>query len=621
MRMTTISPHQKGRLRDLGSLIRSLAAKKRSPGEDRRLADGFREVLRTYCQTASGGTVTSTPEGRLLRRLASQAMSHLGGGFDPASTSLKNYDHQRYGPYLGVSDEGSAARAIRRAALASPKAVALKTRDPMVIGVAVDAERLGGVGETAVGPEEYTAVRLGCAGGLLSSTNVGTRVNLRFYRRHPVVRVTKGDSGAVVEKARNDIRAAFEPFLRTPGGKPRPLTVFVEVMERYHLDAAARVSLLKELAEYCRDPNVADPSVHRLGYQQRIPPGKKGRDVAKRAIDIAAAAGLRDVAVVGRVRAGADEHVSYPGLLNYLPPGALGPVLRHADKLGIRIRPANKVDPETVARHVWSSLQAARQMGCDMGKYGLFPLTLEESETVIAAVQRWFRDWTAAPVFFMDQGLVSATRVDTHGDLIRGLRTWLRMVAKHRVPVVLVDTVDKSKKRSLLRLPGESKGYLSVRSIADVDRLARSLGVKVLWAGGITLPQAFVLGRLGVFGIYVTSAASSPSPVPAEYEADPWLPAVKEPTYEGVFRTKLLLEAGFLSGRSRSRTDASRINDSALRLITILQGGDDREASECQRSLVGIMKGAWRRHAGETDQRRTNALRSKGARAGKRRGK
>jgi hypothetical protein len=234
-------------------------------------------------------------------------------------------------------------------------------------------------------------------------------------------------------------------------------------------------------------------------------------------------------------------------------------------------------------------------MGYELGKYGLFPLTLEESEAVIGKVQGWFSDWTAAPVFFVDQGLVSATRVDTHGDLLRGLKTWLQMVARHRVPVVLVDTVDKSRSQPLLRFPGESKGFMTVRNLAGINRFARSLGIKVLWAGGITLPQVYALGRLGVFGIYVTSAASSPAPVPPEYETDPWLAAVKEPTFEGVWRTKLLLEAGFLATRLLSRRDGGRITDAALGLISALQEKDDRSALVRQKVLADLLIPAWRR--------------------------
>ena len=106
--------------------------------------------------------------------------------------SLKDYDHNKYGPYLGISDEGSAAHVIRDAALASPKMRAIGAGGPLVVGVAHDAERLGAIGEVPVGPHEYANIQLQCVGRILTSTNVGTRLNLRHYKRNPVVIVQKG---------------------------------------------------------------------------------------------------------------------------------------------------------------------------------------------------------------------------------------------------------------------------------------------------------------------------------------------------------------------------------------------------------------------------------------------
>ena len=61
------------------------------------------------------------------------------------------------------------------------------------------------------------------AGRLLLTTNVGVRVNARLTQQLPEF--------AVTEKSANDkqwldnVFAAFEPFLHTPDGQPRPLTV------------------------------------------------------------------------------------------------------------------------------------------------------------------------------------------------------------------------------------------------------------------------------------------------------------------------------------------------------------------------------------------------------------
>lgn len=596
--MTLLTCQQRARSRILESTIRKLAAKKiRSRSEERVLCDSFRAVIRFYKDVASTNVdIDNTAGGRRLYRMATRGMLYLGGEGDVHRTSLKDYDHKRYGPYLGVSDGGSAAAAIRKASQNSPKAIALGFSDPMTLGVAVDAERLGGIGEVAVGPEEYINIRLACVGRILTSTNVGTRVNLRFYRRHPLVKVPEGGIEEAVHQAKQIIRKTFEPFLRPPGGRPRPLVVFIEIEGGSRRSAATRISILKGLAHYAKRPDVADSTVHRLGYQVRIGWGKKGRDLAIHSIDIASTAGIKEVAVSGVVRKQADEHLSQPGLLNYLASGMLGPVLRRANERKVRIHPTNRVDPDTVANHVWSTLHTARQMGYELGKYGLFPLTLEEMDVIIGKVQTWFSDWTAAPVFFVDQGLVSATRVDTNGDLVRGLKKWLKMVGKHRVPVVLIDTFEKAGSQPLLRLPGETKGLLTAHQLLDIGHLAERLQIKVLWAGGITLPQAYELGRLGVFGVYVTSAAASPVPVPLGYEKDPWLAALKEPTYKGVYRTKLLLEAGFLKERVKNKKSSKGLEKGVMEFLHAMKKGNEQLTGEKERALAELTIDGWRFH-------------------------
>ena len=60
-------------------------------------------------------------------------------------------------------------------------------------------------------------------------------------------------------------------------------------------------------------------------------------------------------------------------------------------------------------------------------------------------MQRWFPDWPAAPVFYVDQGIISRTGVYVGRDTSKGVAAWLRAMAKHKVKVVLIDTVDKAK--------------------------------------------------------------------------------------------------------------------------------------------------------------------------------
>ena len=104
-----------------------------------------------------------------------------------------------------------------------------------------------------------------------------------------------------------------------------------------------------------------------------------------------------------------------------------------------------------------------------LGKYGLFPLTLEEMEKVVGKVQRWFPDWSAAPVYYVDQGLVTPTDVYYENDRAAGVAKWLEVMAKHEVRVVLIDTVDKSKGWKILRTGNDEKGLLSLEEIAGLD--------------------------------------------------------------------------------------------------------------------------------------------------------
>ncbi len=517
-----------------------------SPRDGRRVADTYRELLRRYRAIASGGKLPSAH----WRRVAAEALAYLGGDAERIGESLRDYDHRRYGPFLGVSDDGDAADEICGAAMASPKARSLGRRaSPLTVGVAVDAERLGGVGEVAVGPAEFADIWSKCAGRALTTTNVASRANVRHYLAAPLVELADGDPDAALAAAKTQLAEVFKPFLITPDKKPRPLLVFVEFAFGSRRPLAERKAMLQELIQHLRSGGIASPKVHRLGFNVRIGWGPKGRDTAIRAVDLAKAAGIRDVSIDGVVRKEADRAVSLSGLTNYLAPGLVAQLVRHAERKGVRVRPLMQVDPDTIARSTWSALRTPRTLNFDLGKYGLVPLTLEESEAVVRQVQRWFPDWSAAPVFYVDQGVVSRNRVYVGRDLAKGIALWLRTMAKHGVRVVLIDTVDKAKGWKIFRTGDDPKGLLGPRQISSLAALGESLRIKVLWAGGITGPQAYEFGRLGVFGIYVTTAAAISVPVEGKYRRDPALAARKRPTFEGVLSVKTLLEAGYLRGR------------------------------------------------------------------------
>lgn len=558
--------------------------------QERALTDECRRVVRAYRDAVAAGRSADKATARL-------ALLHLGGDGDRGSWSLKDYDHETYGPFLGVSDEGSAAAVIRNAGLNSPKAIALGAATPAQLGLGHDAERLGAVGEVPVGPDEYADIWLECVERVLTTTNVGTRINVRFYLPYPVVTVPRGDARAATAQALAGLQAYFTPFLKPPGGQARPLVVYVEFDGRARQTVPQRRGVLRACANWTAKGGVVDPKKHRVGLAVRIGRGPAGRRDAEAALDLAKAGGVRDVAISGVVATAADAHVSNPGLLHYLAGGLAGPVLRKARKLGIRVRTRNNVDTTTVARGVWSVLNTARGMGLHLGKYGVFPLTLEEASEVIRQVQGWFAGWSAAPVFFVDQGLLAGDRVYTDHDVAQGLRVWLRMVAGHGVRVVLIDTVDKAAKKRLLRTSGDTLGAIGPRQLRDIDALARSLGVKVLWAGGLTLAEAYTMGRARVFGIYVTSAAAVLQPVPAEYADDPVLASVKEPSFEGVLRTKTLLEAGFLSESlgPRHAELAARLDTEAQALLAAA-GTDEPRARRAEQALFKSAVDGWKIH-------------------------
>src|SRR5262249_800946 len=170
--------HNQPPARLLQAISRQNRAGSRSPVYEQRISDACRAILRAYRDIASSGRV---PNHR-WRGAALKALRYLGSDADRLRTSLGDYDHRRYGPFLGVSDDRDGAEAVARAALASPKAQALGGRaSPLAIGVALDGERLGAVGEVVVGRDEFSDIWCKCAGRILMTTNVATRVNARYY--------------------------------------------------------------------------------------------------------------------------------------------------------------------------------------------------------------------------------------------------------------------------------------------------------------------------------------------------------------------------------------------------------------------------------------------------------
>jgi hypothetical protein len=116
-----------------------------------------------------------------------------------------------------------------------------------------------------------------------------------------------------------------------------------------------------------------------------------------------------------------------------------------------------------------------------------------------------------------------------------------------------------------------------------------------LWAGGITGPQAYELGKLGVFGIYVTTAAAKAVAVKGKYGRDPGLPKRKQVTFSGVLNVKTLLEAGYLSQRVR---DGAALNPAPAGGKAFVDMPDDATLAQLAQKL-GVAWREWWRKTGE----------------------
>ena len=103
--------------------------------------DAWRDVVRGFAKVSG---IRENPEPAeneqtyaKLYEMAEQAMRILAGQSEPTLHTLDQYDHQRFGPMLGVSDEGKCAPrpfATRRSA--APVLAVLAERTPITVGVA-----------------------------------------------------------------------------------------------------------------------------------------------------------------------------------------------------------------------------------------------------------------------------------------------------------------------------------------------------------------------------------------------------------------------------------------------------------------------------------------------------
>ena len=487
--------------------------------------------------------------------------------------SLATYDNEHFGPLFAVSDEGSAGETIVDAAYASAKAKALWPIDPVSLGVALDGERMTSAGEVPIGPPEYEDLSDAAAGRLLLTTNVGVRVNARLTQQLPEFAVT--ENSANDKQWLDNVFAAFEPFVHTPDGQPRPLTV------RLSVDPNAPIKSLKSVVTKLeagrKEGKIGPAEIHQLsvlvGFEDRITEDEIG--VIERIMKLAVDSGIRELAVDGDLREAARRRLGIQSLLNILDPEHLRRLLRLSRQLGVRLTYRYHLDVETAARTIWTGLHTARTNGFSAGKYGLVPMTLEQQGAVIEMITRWTADWTAIPAFYVDTPLLTAEDVYDDTRCKDAAKLWLKTARGAGAKIVLFDSPDRVNPRRLIRQPDVANdiGVLILADIEEILVYAKELGISILWSGGITSRQAFELAKRKVFGIFSTSSTAAKIAVTAPFEADPRLAAENEPTDFGVRRIHAIIQGGFLSAAvsNRGKGLAKSIADSSERLLAAEQ--------------------------------------------------
>jgi len=496
------------------------------------------------------------------------------------SGRLDEYDSETFGPLLAVSDEGDNAQTIAHAAYASAKARALHNASATSLGVMIDGERMVSAGEGPIGPEEYAKLIAAAFGRTLCSTNVGVRVNARLYRLFPEFSIA--DAAAGEEKWLAKIYAAFRPFLKTPDGNPRPLTVRLTVRPE---DSPETVRKLVAKLEAGRGQGLlGSSSVHHLSLLSictGVIRSVAETEEIKRLLEIAAQTGIAEVAIDGELLFGARQRMSVESLLNILEVSALRDLFAAARQRKVRLVYRYQVDADSAARTIWTGLHTTRSYGFTAGKYGLVPLTLDEQERVVEMISRWTKGWTAIPAFYLDTPLVTHDEIFDESRCMDGALLWMEKVHGAGAKLALFDCPDRIAGRHLIRdeRDAEAKGILSLEQIAALEHRGRELGLKLMWSGGITARQAYSLGEQGVFAIFSTGAASRRVAVHGSFADDPELASESEPTEIGVRRVHAAVQGGFLartlSGRDKEL--AEQVRDRSLRLLQAIDAQSPAE--------------------------------------------
>jgi hypothetical protein len=478
---------------------------------------------------------------------------------------LASYDESANGPLLGISDSGYSAELIHRAATRSAKFAA--GGDAAANGLILDAERMGSGGEVPVGPGEYRMVAESALGRTWFTTNVGVRANARYLQANPELAVT--DLIAPGDESLAPLKDLFAPYLKPPGGRPRPLTVYLRVDPGVALGALPG---LIERVEELRGSALADAALHQVALLSVFPSAPTDREVdwIEKVIECAAGVGVPTVAVHAPAVEAAQIRVSVQGLLQILAPSAAARLLATGARLEVSVVPRFRVDTESVMRTIWAGLHTARAHGLSAAKYGLTPLTLAEQRSVIGKIQQWTKGWTAIPAFYADTPLVTDADVYLSDRVVEASLRWLEMAHEAEADLVLFDCPDRfipridssgtaTGRRLLRRSPDDEEGAYSLADTEAIIARASELGVRILWSGGIQPRQAFELAKQGATGIFTTGSTARPAPVTPVLAQDPLLAAEGAPTESGVRRVHALIQAGFLiSSLSGPHGDTSR---------------------------------------------------------------
>lgn len=507
----------------------------------------------------------------------------------PWTPSLEHYDAERFGPLLAVSDEGENAQIIARAAYACAKARALHPPAAMPIGLMIDGERMVSAGEGPIGPDEYAKLIAVAFERTLCSTNVGVRANTRLDHLLPEFAIADAANDEPAWLTR--VFAAFAPFVKTPNGVPRPLTVRLIVQPG---DSAATVRrLVAKLAAGRAQKQLGPASIDRFALLSITDgPITTGAPVAeiKRVLAVAAQAGVAEVAIDGDLTLAARERGSVASLLNVVDVDTLRDLFAAARQNNVGLVYRYRVDADSTARAVWTGLHTARSYGFTAGKYGLIPLTLEEQERVVSLVSRWTNGWTTVPACYVDTPLVSADEVFDASRMFEAAALWMERMHAAGARLALFDCPDPIAARYLVRDALHPGGVLTLDQIAILKKRAETLGLKALWSGGLTARLAFALGVQRVFGIFCTGGASKRVAVDGTFVEDPDMASEGAPTELGVRRVHAALQAGFLTTalRARNATLADQISVRARQLLSAIdrQSGVESALATLDDALV-----------------------------------